>query len=123
MSGASAIVDTLEKITGGVSRGEIHKSASEYLHNIGIERRASSRVDPEEESDLEDVENLEVEMSKESIFIIVSLTLNVKVFNFYLIMFWSQKQQIFMSKTKIIIHVQSAPSLLGLMIIRSLDDS
>ena len=44
VSGASAIVDTLEKITGGHSRLSLNASTSDYLHGIQAERRASSRI-------------------------------------------------------------------------------
>ena len=62
VSGASAIVDTLEKITGGHSRTDLHQSTSDYLQSIQTERRASSRVQDQEAdtSDYdEDVENLQ----------------------------------------------------------------
>ena len=52
-SGASAIVDTLEKITGGLSRTDLAQSTSEYLQTIQAERRASARAEPEEESEEE----------------------------------------------------------------------
>ena len=63
VSGASAIVDTLEKITGGHSRLSLNTgSTSDYLHGIQAERRASSRIQDataEEESEDEDMDNLE----------------------------------------------------------------
>ena len=63
VSGASAIVDTLEKITGGHSRLSLNMgSTSEYLQGIQAERRASSRIQDvtaEEDSEDEDAENLE----------------------------------------------------------------
>ena len=63
-SGASAIVDTLEKITGGVSRSSLHHSTSEYLQSVAVaERRASSRIQDtvteDMDSDQEDLDDLQ----------------------------------------------------------------
>ena len=57
-SGASAIVDTLEKITGGCSKSDL-QATSEYLQTIQAERRASSKLEHEDESEGEDLEDLQ----------------------------------------------------------------